>query len=134
MIRRPPRSTRTDTLFPYTTLFRAARDAADVGEQIDRDERRPEAEQIEAVAVAEIARQPEEEEPPDRVDAEFADRISPGLANADQPLPRELDDGVDGVLLDPGEFAGAQLRMFARAAIEAPPGYPPAEGERKRAV
>src|SRR3546814_6020601 len=25
MIRRPPRSTRTDTLLPYTTLFRAAR-------------------------------------------------------------------------------------------------------------
>src|SRR3546814_9162162 len=28
MIRRPPRSTRTDTLFPYTTLFRS----------LDRDE------------------------------------------------------------------------------------------------
>src|SRR3546814_18460723 len=28
MIRRPPRSTRTDTLFPYTTLFRSA-DVAD---------------------------------------------------------------------------------------------------------
>src|SRR3546814_18318173 len=25
MIRRPPRSTRTDTLFPYTTLFRSQR-------------------------------------------------------------------------------------------------------------
>src|SRR3546814_17035230 len=25
MIRRPPRSTRTDTLFPYTTLFRSRR-------------------------------------------------------------------------------------------------------------
>src|SRR3546814_8957593 len=25
MIRRPPRSTRTDTLFPYTTLFRSDR-------------------------------------------------------------------------------------------------------------
>src|SRR3546814_5651978 len=25
MIRRPPRATRTDTLFPYTTLFRSAR-------------------------------------------------------------------------------------------------------------
>src|SRR3546814_10022104 len=25
MIRRPPRSTRTDTLFPYTTLFRSCR-------------------------------------------------------------------------------------------------------------
>src|SRR3546814_20485651 len=29
MIRRPPRSTRTDTLFPYTTLFRSDHDAAD---------------------------------------------------------------------------------------------------------
>src|SRR3546814_5487380 len=26
MIRRPPRSTRTDTLFPYTTLFRSQKD------------------------------------------------------------------------------------------------------------
>src|SRR3546814_19033304 len=30
MIRRPPRSTRTDTLFPYTTLFRSAGRAAAV--------------------------------------------------------------------------------------------------------
>src|SRR3546814_5358115 len=29
MIRRPPRSTRTDTLFPYTTLFRSHRDAGE---------------------------------------------------------------------------------------------------------
>src|SRR3546814_2746399 len=29
MIRRPPRSTRTDTLFPYTTLFRSLRAARD---------------------------------------------------------------------------------------------------------
>src|SRR3546814_19400911 len=28
MIRRPPRSTRTDTLFPYTTLFRSNQDSA----------------------------------------------------------------------------------------------------------
>src|SRR3546814_6393470 len=27
MIRRPPRSTRTDTLFPYTTLFRSPKTA-----------------------------------------------------------------------------------------------------------
>src|SRR3546814_4997461 len=35
MIRRPPRSTRTDTLFPYTTLFRSDRDQAvpiDIGD------------------------------------------------------------------------------------------------------
>src|SRR3546814_13562955 len=30
MIRRPPRSTRTDTLFPYTTLFRSLQVANDV--------------------------------------------------------------------------------------------------------
>src|SRR3546814_8286577 len=29
MIRRPPRSTRTDTLFPYTTLFRSTRRSPD---------------------------------------------------------------------------------------------------------
>src|SRR3546814_14250885 len=29
MMRRPPRSTRTDTLFPYTTLFRSYYGAAD---------------------------------------------------------------------------------------------------------
>src|SRR3546814_10578128 len=29
MIRRPPRSTRTDTLFPYTTLFRSLDEAFD---------------------------------------------------------------------------------------------------------
>src|SRR3546814_16866503 len=31
MIRRPPRSTRTDTLFPYTTLFRSAQFPEDAG-------------------------------------------------------------------------------------------------------
>src|SRR3546814_11417463 len=31
MIRRPPRSTRTDTLFPYTTLFRSQVDRAHLG-------------------------------------------------------------------------------------------------------
>src|SRR3546814_19834399 len=32
MIRRPPRSTRTDTLFPYTTLFRSLPTAQIAGE------------------------------------------------------------------------------------------------------
>src|SRR3546814_5480150 len=31
MIRRPPRSTRTDTLFPYTTLFRSEVEVPDTG-------------------------------------------------------------------------------------------------------
>src|SRR3546814_19823730 len=33
MIRLPPRSTRTDTLFPYTTLFRSERDGSGYREQ-----------------------------------------------------------------------------------------------------
>src|SRR3546814_4973917 len=38
MIRRPPRSTLTDTLFPYTTLFRsrAGRQHQDIGEHGER--------------------------------------------------------------------------------------------------
>src|SRR3546814_16174245 len=36
MIRRPPRSTRTDTLFPYTTLFRSSQFRPD--DPIRRDE------------------------------------------------------------------------------------------------
>src|SRR3546814_14888678 len=34
MIRRPPRSTRTDTLFPYTTLFRSLACAAIVSASV----------------------------------------------------------------------------------------------------
>src|SRR3546814_10088382 len=38
MTRRPPRSTRTDTLFPYTTLFRSQRAAARLHAEIDAAE------------------------------------------------------------------------------------------------
>src|SRR3546814_8108365 len=40
MIRRPPRSTRTDTLFPYTTLFRSRIIEQDLAERADRGQRR----------------------------------------------------------------------------------------------
>src|SRR3546814_15910874 len=36
MIRRPPRSTRTDTLFPYTTLFRSELTRTDVAQSESR--------------------------------------------------------------------------------------------------
>src|SRR3546814_8927994 len=39
MIRRPPRSTRTDTLFPYTTLFRS--DLLSSDRHLQDGERRP---------------------------------------------------------------------------------------------
>src|SRR3546814_19350441 len=42
MIRRPPRSTRTDTLFPYTTLFRSLQAIADSLEEAIATETRVE--------------------------------------------------------------------------------------------
>src|SRR3546814_10367540 len=42
MIRRPPRSTRTDTLFPYTTLFRSVGGGdADADHRLGLSARRP---------------------------------------------------------------------------------------------
>src|SRR3546814_1652192 len=35
MIRRPPRSTRTDTLFPYTTLFRSKPRAGVIDDRVE---------------------------------------------------------------------------------------------------
>src|SRR3546814_9648847 len=59
MIRRPPRSTRTDTLFPYTTLFRSR-------ELRERDVRRHDVD--EERAVGEMADTTKEE--PDEDDRE----------------------------------------------------------------
>src|SRR3546814_13915953 len=41
MIRRPPRSTRTDTLFPYTTLFRSPEAQARAPEEEGGDQPQP---------------------------------------------------------------------------------------------
>src|SRR3546814_9941742 len=41
MIRRPPRATRTDTLFPYTTLFRSGGEHRRVGRERDNGQPAP---------------------------------------------------------------------------------------------
>src|SRR3546814_7103202 len=41
MIRRPPRSTRTDTLFPYTTLFRSVAGSSPVRSATDETTKAP---------------------------------------------------------------------------------------------
>src|SRR3546814_13988954 len=73
MIRRPPRSTRTDTLLPYTTLFRSsAPDEVDDREQDDRaDEGRHERPPVEGVAAQMAAADQTAEQQPaeDRADA-----------------------------------------------------------------
>src|SRR3546814_2088180 len=52
MIRRPPRSTRTDTLFPYTTLFRSLQRLALVREQLGAIEAERRARRAEAARQA----------------------------------------------------------------------------------
>src|SRR3546814_836145 len=92
MIRRPPRSTRTDTLFPYTTLFRS----------LDHDlgfSPRPEPFEAQAL-VAELA-----------VEA-FAGAILPGLARVDQCR-------ADPLVRDPAEQGlRDELRAVVRTQVQ----------------
>src|SRR3546814_14686179 len=74
MIRRPPRSTRTDTLFPYTTLFRSPHAAAPV-DRLDAQPHRKRIADLEAggVCVGQLHQNPraivelDEAEPQGRV-------------------------------------------------------------------
>src|SRR3546814_12766994 len=78
MIRRPPRSTRTDTLFPYTTLFRSVARPASV-EAIDGAQGHP---------VVGSARGREASEAPSSPAPELGrrgDRLAPRLIEAAQP-------------------------------------------------
>src|SRR3546814_12487740 len=52
MIRRPPRSTRTDTLFPYTTLFRSRTPAISARPELETRPRRLIAEPAATIALA----------------------------------------------------------------------------------
>src|SRR3546814_14750326 len=108
MIRRPPRSTRTDTLFPYTTLFRSAAlvgegakrvrlfDQADLG----RTEGEAEAVILAILDKTVIAQGPEPiAELLDVVDDQRADRgdverRGERVADADRPLERSEERRV----------------------------------------
>src|SRR3546814_11419521 len=61
MIRRPPRSTRTDTLFPYTTLFRSRPrgDSRSAFQIFGRDPRQGRAAHMIALMLPRLARHPQ---------------------------------------------------------------------------
>src|SRR3546814_8677594 len=93
MIRRPPRSTRTDTLFPYTTLFRSRRRMVarllapamilvDPGIDQPVGERRTEQQMIDAKAVIALpaARLIVPEGPDTARRMAAADRVGPAVA------------------------------------------------------
>src|SRR3546814_521449 len=111
MIRRPPRPTRTDTLFPYTTLFRSAVALAEAGQQRDRqglDERQPRA----------------------GLQAFGAVRALPGLGEAgahaveqaeQQERGQDRQQGQDGPGLAPEQFGPDQGQVFHRSLLWLPP-------------
>src|SRR3546814_13531712 len=80
MIRRPPRTTRTDTLFPYTTLFRSLRHIAlDVAD----------------VTAAEALGNENVERPADQAVARVAEYpLGLGVHKLDAPLSVDDDDGI----------------------------------------
>src|SRR3546814_8724767 len=83
MIRRPPRSTRTDTLFPYTTLFRS------VGHRIIAANVEP---------PARIGREFAAQRPfglDERGDAKALGRIEQAVGAVDADLPGQAEDGVE---------------------------------------
>src|SRR3546814_10457237 len=80
MIRRPPRSTRTDTLFPYTTLFRSSglepgtRRRTGGARRLFRGERRLRAAPADLRLARAVA-----DQPADRVAARAARRLHPRI-------------------------------------------------------
>src|SRR3546814_5608114 len=86
MKRRPPRSTRTDTLFPYTTLFRQADDKA-------RAEQDPQ----EAANAAAQSRQSGTDKPMQAIDAKTDEPKSEQQLAEEQWL-RQIPDDPGGLL------------------------------------
>src|SRR3546814_13386429 len=91
MIRRPPRSTRTDTLFPYTTLFRSYYNSAsrgwilEVSPLVGADDR-----------TSEIISQFLSEGIPDKTSIQILQWMSPRIAErmVQWFIPRQMAKGV----------------------------------------
>src|SRR3546814_11885146 len=99
MIRRPPRSTRTDTPFPYTTLFRS--DEPAVEEQGEEEE--------EALVLADVAPVVSEEE----AEEDPAEESEPWLQPAEiaaSPLPDPAERSL-GAMVARFEAGLAQRRQ-----------------------
>src|SRR3546814_7818599 len=114
MMRRPPRSTRTDTLFPYTTLFRShlasrksrqTKDTLELGSRLPaRSESAEEARDIRAQRVARIA-------------AFHCDQRRPaarGDVGREQAIVRRLDPEPGDRIAGPGIGAITEDRKSTR--------------------
>src|SRR3546814_14214237 len=82
MIRRPPRSTRTDTLFPYTTLFRSKAEQ----QELRRRQRRDPAVQHETIDIAGAVRR---QTPGHHLDVKIGDGPDEGGADHHEERDRK---------------------------------------------
>src|SRR3546814_7164009 len=98
MIRRPPRSTRTDTLFPYTTLFRSLQHCSTAPRVGHIAHPRPPATRTGSAVPAPPP------EPPWRSDSGFTCHPSPPGAIAHRSSPRGHRAGVPGDVPVPAEL------------------------------
>src|SRR3546814_14921146 len=103
MIRRPPRSTRTDTLFPYTTLFRSLDDALEGTVMEMAAENRDSGSNLEKTA-AELARSMAREHPLN------AAVLIKTLRQGQVPLFEALFDEWSGLAVPRREIGGASCR------------------------
>src|SRR3546814_296917 len=122
MIRRPPRSTRTDTLFPYTTLFRSGilDDVRQTSEQVVASleplgDLRQDA-LVPAIAVDQIQDVhliPALPEPLDAPDALFESRRVPGEVHIDERAECLKIESLAGRVgrHDQADLAGTDLRL-----------------------
>src|SRR3546814_13763110 len=109
MFRRPPRSTRTDTRFPYTTLFRSA--MADAGRALGLPEERASRLAVETVSGSAQLASASDESP-----AELADRVaSPGGTTREGLNRLDAADGIRPLLRQTLE-ASARRRAEPAAA------------------
>src|SRR3546814_8192487 len=136
MIRRPPRSTRTDTLFPYTTLFRSTRlfARAEIGLQpIQRSHRLVDIPQQPRLSVRE-QRLLYLLQHPGRGAKEFVPRHDPAVQ---LPILAIKPVTADDRHIAPANIAPANLDHDGRALLDPAPtlvrrlGGPPVQQDRK---
>src|SRR3546814_10699339 len=108
MIRRPPRSTRTDTLFPYTTLFRSPDRIARARTQDDAVHP-PHARLDPHRGRLDVARGGGADPATDRT-GQAAHPVSPGACRR----PCEYPSGADACRVDRGGPAGTREDRFSR--------------------
>ena len=107
----------------------SARDAADIGDEVDRHDRRANPREIQAVVPEEEIGHPEQIQPPNRIGHELADREGPGLTMPQQPCPGNPRDVLRRIAADVGELRLGQRGMVFGPAIERDPERQPHEAD-----